>query len=85
MNRFGQALGEVIANSGKSLRETATEWGWVHSHLSRVISGRLPPKTTTVARACRQFDSATAKSLIECYLSDERDRIQADLVRLRRD
>ena len=83
MNRFGDLLDQIIKNSGKSLRENAIEWKWVHSHLSRIVTGRLPPRTPTVARACRLVDAATGKKLIEAYLADERERIDSLMEPLR--
>jgi phage terminase large subunit-like protein len=77
MNRFGDLLGQIIKNSGKSLRENAIEWKWVHSHLSRIVTGKMPPKTLTVAKACRLVDAGTAMKLVEAYLADERDRIES--------
>jgi phage terminase large subunit-like protein len=77
MNRFGDLLRQIIQKSGKSLRDNAFEWKWGHSHLSRVVTGKLPPKTSTVAKACRLVDAATGKKLIEAYLADERERIES--------
>ena len=77
MNRFGDLLGQVIKSSGKSLRENALNWDWEHSHLSRIVTGKMPPKTSTVAKACRLVDAGTAMKLVEAYLADERDRIES--------
>jgi transcriptional regulator with XRE-family HTH domain len=76
---------EAVAASGKSVRKLADDLGVNHSHLSRLLAGRVGIGASTVGRLMTLLDSKEGTRLLESYLRDEREKVLAEHVRASRE
>jgi len=68
---------QAVAKSGLSVRSFATELGMNHSHLSRILAGRVGMGAATIGRLMSVLDTRTGSDLLETFLREERERVLA--------
>lgn len=68
---------QTVASSGMSVRTFAAELGLNHSHLSRVLAGRVGIGAATIGRLMSVLDAKTGSALLETYLKEEREKVLA--------
>ena len=68
---------QAVASSGMSVRTFAAELGLNHSHLSRVLAGRVGMGAATVGRLMSVLDAKSGATLLDTYLREEREKVLA--------
>lgn len=66
---------QTVASSGMSVRAFAAELGLNHSHLSRVLAGRVGIGASTIGRLMSVLDAKTGSALLESFLREEREKV----------
>jgi transcriptional regulator with XRE-family HTH domain len=79
-------LREAVAATGLSLRGLAAELDMNHSHLSRILAGRVGIGAGTVGRLMAILDAKSGAALLETFLKEQREEVlshQAETTRRR--
>jgi len=76
---------EAVRASGKSVRKLADDLGVNHSHLSRLLAGRVGIGASTVGRLMTLLDSKEGTRLLDSYLKDEREKVLSEHARASRE
>lgn len=76
---------EALRANGKSVRTMARELGINHSHLSRILAGRVGVGPGTIVRLMTLLDQKAAIRLLDSFVKDERERVMDEYIRMSRE
>lgn len=75
MSKTLALIQDAVAARQLSLRALAAELDMNHSHLSRILSGRVGIGAVTLGRLMAVLDSKTGTLLLDSFLKEQREEV----------